>query len=1087
MQQMTSRHTTGGRCVLWLFLSLLGHAAASARGPAPSPATAAAEAAAAAKAQASARAAARAHRVPHGITSHDLDVQMGSEDDRHPFDGIGALSAGASSRLLQDYPEEQRSEILDLLFKPRYAASIQVLKVEIGGDMQSTDGSEPSHMREADETPDCTRGYETWLMKEAKLRNPSIRIYGLAWGVPGWIGNGTFFSRDNIRYHVSWLQCIRAEYGFDVDYLGVWNEMPWGAVWYIDELVEEIRVQKLPTKLVLLDAIHGVDERFIKRFETNETFRGLVDAVGMHYPCESTPALAKALSKRKQTRFWASEEVSTVADWGGAGCWGRMINQNFVRMNATSSIAWSLIWSAYPNLECFGNGLLYAYEPWSGHYDMKPPVWTMAHTTQFTEVGWEYLPSGLGAGDLPGGGTFVTLVSPGMKDFTMVFETLEGQCFYHAGCFHTREADGPQRLNVRLDGTNGGLLAAALRSVSLEVWVTNRTHQFQRLDDVSPSKDGVVVLTLRPDTVMTVTTVHGASKLGNRGSHDNEGSDTGERHQVELLKLTKPRDPPSVTFPLPYTDSFERYSDGRSPQFFSDQGGAFEVVLGDGPASDVSKMKPLRVGSSAQLQPFHANKVLEQRVMRPPIAWIGHSPAPCTFVGGVNWTDISATVSARLGSPQVEGHAAHATASTNKSGAAVEAVRHAGLCVRISRYHFFAGAHGVPEGYCMTLTESPGPSWSLTAAGQSIAQGVLDSRAAQKAISGGWLQLRLEARGARIRAFVEGSEVANLIDTSFPFGQVALQCGYHRCQFDDLEIDQLDPAPLPKHRALISRLSLATFDYHARTCNPAPTLAGKRRDFTGFIGFAFTPKSPLFVEALGRLAVSGGHPWALVHNVSLYQFNASAGPPVPICSVALPATATGQVGIEETEDGWVFATFQNPVRLDAGSEYMLVSSELANGDAFYDKAIDVDVDGDINMSGPVYLDSAGGWHRFHEPRQAYGPLNAVLRAPTSSVKSTMASLRPLNDRLTALHVGRVDDSISAVNSLRIASNRADPSSVPAVPAGLEDSASFGHLVKLPAAHSQHLSQESHDSAATRFADPVAGLLIGIYTLMFSWC
>lgn len=52
-----------------------------------------------------------------------------------------------------------------------------------------------------------------------------------AWGVPGWIGNGTFFSeelgsqgsyrtvpcilfvdtlQDNIFYHVSWLTCIKA-------------------------------------------------------------------------------------------------------------------------------------------------------------------------------------------------------------------------------------------------------------------------------------------------------------------------------------------------------------------------------------------------------------------------------------------------------------------------------------------------------------------------------------------------------------------------------------------------------------------------------------------------------------------------------------------------------------------------------------------------------------------------------------------------------------------------------------------------------------------------------------------------------------
>jgi len=41
------------------------------------------------------------------------------------FDGLGGVSAGASSRLLIDYPEPQRSRILDYLFKPGYGAALQ--------------------------------------------------------------------------------------------------------------------------------------------------------------------------------------------------------------------------------------------------------------------------------------------------------------------------------------------------------------------------------------------------------------------------------------------------------------------------------------------------------------------------------------------------------------------------------------------------------------------------------------------------------------------------------------------------------------------------------------------------------------------------------------------------------------------------------------------------------------------------------------------------------------------------------------------------------------------------------------------------
>lgn len=60
------------------------------------------------------------------------------------YNGNGGLSAGASSRLLFDYAPAIRDEVLDYLYKPKFGASLQVCKVEIGGDTQSSDGTEPS-------------------------------------------------------------------------------------------------------------------------------------------------------------------------------------------------------------------------------------------------------------------------------------------------------------------------------------------------------------------------------------------------------------------------------------------------------------------------------------------------------------------------------------------------------------------------------------------------------------------------------------------------------------------------------------------------------------------------------------------------------------------------------------------------------------------------------------------------------------------------------------------------------------------------------------------------------------------------------
>ena len=91
-------------------------------------------------------------------------------------------------------------------------------------------------------------------------------------------------------------------------------------------------------------------------------------------------------------------------------------------MAATSSVAWSLVWSAAPGVSSngivgtsksghgfLGNGFLNATEPWTGHYDVAPVVWVNAHWHQFAQPGWRFLKNAStgGSGWLPGGGSQV--------------------------------------------------------------------------------------------------------------------------------------------------------------------------------------------------------------------------------------------------------------------------------------------------------------------------------------------------------------------------------------------------------------------------------------------------------------------------------------------------------------------------------------------------------------------------------------------------------------------------------------------------------------------------------------------------------
>ena len=167
------------------------------------------------------------------------------------FDGIGGLSGGgATSRLLPTYEQPYRDQILDLLFLPGFGASLQILKVEIGGDAQSTEGTEASHMHVADEE-NYHRGYEWWLMKEAKRRNPSIKLYALSWGFPSWVaeGGGSPLTNSTAVYVTKWLVGARDVHGLHIDYIGLWNERSYSRE-YIHALSEHINRANLSTQVI---------------------------------------------------------------------------------------------------------------------------------------------------------------------------------------------------------------------------------------------------------------------------------------------------------------------------------------------------------------------------------------------------------------------------------------------------------------------------------------------------------------------------------------------------------------------------------------------------------------------------------------------------------------------------------------------------------------------------------------------------------------------------------------------------------------------------------------------------------------------
>ena len=88
-------------------------------------------------------------------STHALTIRIDSSGSGRLFDGFGTLDASGNAKLLMDYPEPYRSDILDYMYKPNFGAGFQALKVEMGAGGWSTCGSYPAFAVDTAEIKGC--------------------------------------------------------------------------------------------------------------------------------------------------------------------------------------------------------------------------------------------------------------------------------------------------------------------------------------------------------------------------------------------------------------------------------------------------------------------------------------------------------------------------------------------------------------------------------------------------------------------------------------------------------------------------------------------------------------------------------------------------------------------------------------------------------------------------------------------------------------------------------------------------------------------------------------------------------------------
>ena len=698
------------------------------------------------------------------MTDLAIDLSAASLAAGRSFDGVGALSGGgATSVLLGSYAPTQRAQILDLLFKPGFGASLHMLKVEIGGDGDSTEGSESSHAHKRG-VVDCHRGYEWQIMKEAKKRNPDITLYGLPWAFPSWLGEADPNVLKNIDdtagYMADWVQCARDAHGLEIDVLGVWNEkddeFAVAGVAYIKGLRRVLDKRGFSSVRIIAGDVHSwapEDELLTDKALANATA-----VLCKHYPS----TLSDAKAKQSGLPLWSSEDYAASNVGSGGRCEARILNQNWVNGLMSATINWNLL-SAYYGYQTWSDDgfAMTARSPWSGHYTVQPPLWAAAHTTQFAAPGMTLLRNGSGSGLLDGGGSAVSYylhsdaATPGEKGapadpyLAVVIEKVLPQKSACGFSSTPSYAVHDETVTLRLQG--GAAVATPLFE-ELYVWRSNLGGDGSELftrdaTPLRPDASGAFHVEVRVDDVVTVTS---DGTRGHKGGFDDI--------------------PAAFDFPLAHADDFDSYADGANAAYFTTMSGAFDV----------------------------ANGTLKQAAVGFPVKWLRDDILPFAVVGdGTYENGVLQVMAMAAGNGQGAGGAISDSDDDWETRTATFYVGLGLSSVTTDASGFFFAVDAI------------GGQWFLAVAIHDIKPGAEKKWLAHgrcNAVVGAWHNLTLNAStvsgGGNITGMLNGTQLFSLRPPSTPSAAVrGAACvgsgGYYDVRFDNFRVEAQRSAPTP--------------------------------------------------------------------------------------------------------------------------------------------------------------------------------------------------------------------------------------------------------------------------------------------------
>lgn len=165
--------------------------------------------------------------------TYDTALGIYWNEERQTIEGYGAAAADYTSRIYH-LPEAQRTALLNYLFNTETGLGLNIIRLRIWDDGTDGDSIPSIHpdrdtWQYVDAQGQPLDQYQVWLVREAKKRNPDIKVIALPWSPPGWMKtNGTYHEggalREDMYQEFSDMlanYCLNYKELFDIDIYAV--------------------------------------------------------------------------------------------------------------------------------------------------------------------------------------------------------------------------------------------------------------------------------------------------------------------------------------------------------------------------------------------------------------------------------------------------------------------------------------------------------------------------------------------------------------------------------------------------------------------------------------------------------------------------------------------------------------------------------------------------------------------------------------------------------------------------------------------------------------------------------------------------